>query len=210
MSAVRVKVCGFTVLADVHAAADSGVDAFGFNLAGGPRQRSPEVIAELVRAVPPFAVSVALVMNLSVADTLAIINTTRAQVVQLHGDEPPEVAEELQRHLPVIKAFRVRDAATLAAAAEYPCDGVLLDAYVPGVAGGTGAAWDRRLVNEQSFSVPMIIAGGLHPGSVAAAIADVHPAGVDVASGVERDTPGRKDPGLMHDFVTAVRTAEER
>ena len=202
----RIKWCGFTRVADVIAAVAAGIDAIGLNFASGPRRISPEVGAELTRAIPPFVQAVALFVDASEAEIRAVLAATRCTAVQLHGDEPPELAERLRRDLPVIKAARIRSVADLMRLRGYPADAFLLDAYVPGALGGTGHAWDHGLLAGIDLGAPLILAGGLTPTTVAAAVTRVQPYAVDAASGIE-SAPGIKDPALMRDFVAAVRSA---
>jgi phosphoribosylanthranilate isomerase len=201
---VRVKVCGITQREDLDAACAAGVDALGFNLAKGPRRIGLEQAAALCAATPPFVTRVLLFVDAELAVIRAALRATRADAVQLHGDEPPELARELQREIQVIKAFRVRDAASLDAVAAYPADAYLLDAWVEGAEGGTGASWDHRLLADRQWERPLILAGGLRPENVAAAVAATRPWAVDTASGVEA-VPGRKDAAAMTAFVRAAK-----
>lgn len=203
---MRVKVCGFTRPEDVRAALDAGVDALGLNLARGPRRIAVEQAAALAALVPPLADTVALFVDASEETILAAVTATRCAAVQLHGDEPPELAARLRRRLPVIKAFRIASVADLERIRGYPADAYLLDAAVPGTHGGTGTAWDHGLLAGRDLGAPVILAGGLNPGNVAAAIAAVRPWAVDTASGVE-SAPAIKDAGLMQAFVVAARQA---
>lgn len=200
----RIKLCGFTRPEDVRSALDLGVDLIGLNLARGPRRIDLERAAALARLVPPGAQAVALFVDADEATILAALARTRCPVVQLHGDEPPELAERLRARVPVIKAFRIGAAADLARLRGYPTDAVLLDAAVAGSHGGTGTAWDHRWLAGAALDVPLFLAGGLHPGNVAAAARSVRPWAVDAASGVE-SAPGIKDPALMAAFVRALR-----
>lgn len=203
---VRIKVCGFTDEGDLRAACDAGIDAVGINLALGPRKVDLERAAALCEATPPFVTTVLLFVDAGADEILAAVAATRADAVQLHGDEPPELAAALRREIQVIKAVRVRDAATLDAVAAYPADAYLLDAYVPGEVGGTGAGWDHGLLAGRDLGRPVILAGGLAPANVVAAIAATRPWAVDVASGVE-SAPGRKDPTKVAALVAAARSA---
>ncbi len=205
---IRVKVCGLTRPADVTAAVAAGVDACGFNLARGPRRISPEHARGLAAQLPPFCAAVGLFVDADAEAVLAAMRAARCQVVQLHGQEPPEFAERLREHYPVIKAFAIRDAASLAAIADYPADAYLLDAHVPGLSGGTGTAWDHGLLAGCELGRPVILAGGLTPENVAAAAA-LRPWGVDTASGVEAGEPGVKDHGRMARFVAAARRGND-
>ena len=203
---VRIKVCGFTDVGDLRAACDAGVDAVGINLARGPRRVALDQAVALCAATPVFVTRVLLFVDADRATIEAALAATGADAVQLHGDEPPELAADLRRHTRVIKAFRVADAAALDAVDGYPADAYLLDAHVAGLIGGTGASWDHDLLAGRSFARPVILAGGLDPATVAAAVAATRPWGVDTASGVE-SAPGRKDPQTVAAFVAAVRGA---
>ncbi len=200
---MRVKICGFTVAEDVRAAIACDVDAIGLNLARGPRRITVEQAASLAALVPPFIQAVALFVDADEATILAALAATRCTAVQLHGDEPPELAASLRRRLPVIKAFRIGSPADLDRVRGYPADAFLLDAAVAGSHGGTGQAWDHAMLAGRDVGVPLILAGGLHPGNVTAAMAEVRPYAVDTASGVE-SAPGRKDAAKMREFVQAA------
>jgi phosphoribosylanthranilate isomerase len=202
---MKIKFCGFTRDQDVRAALALGVDAIGLNLARGPRRIAINQAAELARLIPSSVMTVALFVDADEAAILAALAATGAQAVQLHGDEPPALAERLRRHATVIKAFRIADAASLATVRGYPADIYLLDAAVPGQSGGTGTAWDHGLLASVDLGRPVMLAGGLNPGNVAAARARVQPAWVDTASGIE-SAPGIKDAARMAAFVAACRS----
>ena len=201
---MKIKFCGFTRDEDVRAAVDLGVDAIGLNLARGPRKITVERAAELARLIPPFITAVALFVDADDLTILEAMRVTRCTAIQLHGNEPPELAARLRTRFPVIKAFAVKDAAALSAVRGYPADAYLLDAAVPGVAGGSGVAWDHHLLAGVTFDRPVILAGGLNPTTVGPAIAATKPYGVDVASGIE-SAPSIKDAALMKAFVSACR-----
>jgi phosphoribosylanthranilate isomerase len=201
---MRVKVCGFTRSEDIRAALEAGVDAVGLNLARGPRRIPLDQAAMLAALVPPMVQTVALFVDSDETTILAALAATRCSVVQLHGDEPPELAERLRRRVPVIKAFRIANREDLNRVADYPADAVLLDAAVAGAHGGTGRAWDHGLLAGIEMRCPLILAGGLDPDNVAAAIAATRPWAVDTASGVE-SAPGIKDAVRMRAFVIAAR-----
>jgi len=200
----RIKFCGFTRIEDVHAAVALGVDAIGVNLARGPRKIDVEHARELVHVLPPFTTAVGLFVDAPESEILAAVRDARLQAVQLHGDESPELAANLRQHVSVIKAFRIATAADLARIRGYPADAYLLDAAVSGQHGGTGVAWDWSLLTDIDLGAPIILAGGLRPDSVAAAIRATAPWAVDVSSGIE-STPGVKNTVQMAAFVAAVR-----
>lgn len=203
---MRVKICGFTRPEDVRAALDAGVDALGLNLARGPRRIALDQAVSLAALVPPLVDTVALFVDATEDAILAAVVATRCAAVQLHGDEPPELAERLRRRLPVIKAFRIATAGDLDRVRGYPADAYLLDAAVPGAHGGTGTAWDHSLLVGRDLGVPVILAGGLTPDNVAAAIVAIRPWAVDTASGVE-SAPAIKDAARMRAFVAAAKRA---
>lgn len=204
--ATRIKLCGFTRAEDVRAALALGVEAIGFNLARGPRRIEPDHAAALAALLPPGASGVLLFADADDDAILAAAARTRCAWVQLHGDEPPEQAERLRRRLRVIKAIRVAGPRDLELARDYPADALLLDACVPGQLGGTGVAWDHGWLTGIDLGRPLLLAGGLTPATVAAAVRATRPWGVDAASGVE-SAPGRKDAARMAAFVAAVRAA---
>jgi phosphoribosylanthranilate isomerase len=201
---MKIKFCGFTRGEDIRAAVELGVDAIGLNFARGPRKIEATQAAQLVRGIPPFITAVALFVD---ADEITIMTTmreTRCTAIQLHGQESPELAARLRTRFQVIKAFAINDAASLASVHGYPADAYFLDAAVPGLAGGSGVAWDHHLLRGVTFERPVLLAGGLNPDSVAAAITATKPYGVDVASGIE-SAPGIKDAKRMADFIAAAR-----
>jgi phosphoribosylanthranilate isomerase len=202
---MRIKICGFTRAQDVHDAIAAGVDAIGLNLARGPRRIELAHAASLAALIPPLVHTVALFVDADEATILSAASALRCSAVQLHGDEPPELAASLRRRLPLIKAFRIASAADLARVRGYPADAFLLDAAVPGAHGGTGVVWDHQLLAGCDLGAPVILAGGLTPDNVAAAISAAQPWAVDTASGVEC-APGVKDAGRMRAFVTAARS----
>ena len=207
MSRTRIKFCGFTRPADVLAAVAAGVDAIGLNFARGPRRIAPADGARLAALIPPYVQAVALFVDADEALIRAVLAETRCTSVQLHGDEPPELAARLRRDLPVVKAARVASVADILRLQGYPADAFLLDAQVAGSHGGTGHAWDHRLLAGLDLGAPVILAGGLNPMSVGTAIGVVRPFAVDTASGIE-SAPGLKDHAAMNAFVAAVRSAD--
>ncbi|TVR13753.1 MAG: phosphoribosylanthranilate isomerase [Planctomycetota bacterium] len=205
---VHVKICGFTREQDVRDAAALAVDLFGFNLALGPRRISVARAAHLRRQVPLFARSVALFVDAQANRVLSDAAACGCDVVQLHGAERPDDVAFLARRMPVIKALRVRSAEDVQAVQDYVDAGVqavLLDAWTPHAVGGSGASWDYGLLTQRRWSCPLILAGGLRPETVRAAIDTVRPQAVDVASGVE-SAPGIKDCALMRRLCAAVET----
>lgn len=199
----RVKICGITCLADAVAAVEAGASALGFVFyEPSPRYVSAEVAADIIRQLPPFVTTVGLFVNASEADVTRVLQQTGIDLLQFHGDETESFCCSFAR--PYIKAFRVRPELDLTAqVALYPsARGVLLDAYRPGVPGGTGEVFDWALI-PPTLAPKVILAGGLEATNVAQAIEQVVPYAVDVSGGVEA-APGRKDRARINAFMAAV------
>ena len=203
----QVKICGITSAEDAQAVAAAGADALGINF--WPRSKR-YIPFETARAwLPDLEVTrVGVFVNATLAEITSILETGLIDLAQLHGDETPEFAQTLiDQGIPVIKAFGVKDESSLAAMDGYPGDRFLLDAYCPGEYGGSGETFDwelaRRIVEADS-SRKVLLAGGLTPDNVAAAVEAVHPAAVDIASGVEL-SPGVKDLVKVAQVIDRVR-----
>lgn len=205
---VRVKICGITREQDARLAVDLGVHALGFNTwKGGKRFLDVHAAGEWIAALPPFISKVALLVNASLEEAQAVAELSYIDALQLHGDETPDYCREVaQFGRPIIKALRVQSAGDFQDLERWGTRHFLLDAHVPGQFGGTGVVADLDLVRQFTAQYPLhalILAGGLRPENVAAAIASTHPWAVDVSSGVE-SAPGQKDAGLMRAFMEAV------
>ncbi|MFW3896073.1 phosphoribosylanthranilate isomerase [Pseudomonas bharatica] len=206
MSAVRSKICGITRVEDALAAAQAGADAIGLVFyAKSPRAVSMQQAREIIAALPPFVTTVGLFVNASRCELNEILEAVPLDLLQFHGDETPEACDGY--HRPWIKALRVRAGDDLEAECKRyaRASGILLDTYVAGVPGGTGEAFDWTLVPGH-LSKPIILAGGLNPHNVGAAIAQVRPYAVDVSGGVEQ-AKGIKDAARIDAFLDAVRRA---
>jgi len=203
---VRVKICGLTRNEDIQAAVSSGADALGFVLyAPSPRAVSPEQAAQLIKSAPAFVTTVALFVNESAAEIKRIISICPFDLLQFHGDESPEFCRQFNR--PYMKAIRVRSADDIhRAVQQYPdTKALLLDAYVENLPGGTGQAFDWRLIPQ--LTIPWVLAGGLNANNVADAIDQVQPFAVDVSGGVEA-SKGIKDAQKIKEFIHEVRNVE--
>lgn len=208
--ALRIKICGITREEDAWAAIEAGADALGFVFVPGtPRFIEPARAAAITRGLPPFVSRVGLFVDAEPDLIRATLAEARLDTVQLHGDEPPEVGRSLRDLARVIQAFRVRGPETLQRLAGYrdSSDAWLLDAYVPGTSGGTGARFDWNLaVQARDLGHPLILAGGLKPENIAEAVQQVRPFAVDVSSGVEASA-GRKDAQKILRLIQAARMA---
>jgi phosphoribosylanthranilate isomerase len=206
VTTVRVKICGITRKEDALAAVGAGADALGFMFyEGSTRFVSFPAAAEIIRALPPFVAKVGVFVNPSEAFLQQAVTVCGLDTVQLHGEETPEFCWGCR--VPVMKAFRVKDRGSLSALTAFETAAWLLDSFVPGQIGGTGARfnWDLAIEAKQ-WGRPIVLAGGLTPDNVAEAVGQVRPYAVDVSSGVER-TPGCKDIAKLQAFIAAARRA---
>jgi phosphoribosylanthranilate isomerase len=206
---MRVKYCGITRLDDAEHASRLGAWAIGLNhWEGSPRRCEPEVAAEIGAALQRRLEVVGVFVNAGLDEIARAVENERLTMVQLHGEEGLQFCREVARKtgLRVIKAIRVRSGADLDLARSYRTDFHLLDAHREGTPGGTGESFDWELVRGRRSRVPMILAGGLTPGTVGDALGVVRPFAVDVASGVE-SAPGIKDHGLMSEFTSRAEEA---
>ena len=200
---VRVKICGITRLEDALHAVRCGADALGFVFhEASPRYVFPEQAASIVRALPPFVQAVGLFVNADSEFVNATADQCRLDLVQLHGDEQPEYCDLIRRR--VIKAFRVKEIASIEPIGNYRVAGILLDAFSPKAYGGTGLTFNWEIALAAAKYGPLILAGGLAPDNVRQAVERVAPYGVDVSSGVEM-APGRKDPEKVREFIRQAR-----
>jgi phosphoribosylanthranilate isomerase len=205
-----VKVCGITNLEDALAAIEAGAEMLGFNFyARSPRYVTPGRAREIIVRLPEGSTCVGVFVNEPSPDeVLRIARESGVAAVQLHGDETPEFCRALAG-LKTIKAMRVREGYAPLTAAAFETHALLLDAYSPEAFGGTGHTFDWALARATREVVTrLILAGGLKPENVAAAVESVRPYAVDVCSGVET-SPGRKSPELMRAFVAAVRAMND-
>ncbi|MEO1852646.1 phosphoribosylanthranilate isomerase [Chromohalobacter sp.] len=201
MQRTRVKICGLTREEDIDAAVAAGADALGFVLWPGSSRAIDEArLARLAARVPAFVTRVGLFVDQ--ADDEIRRCARHLDLVQLHGNESPDDCARLD--IPWIKALRMRDGIDLhAEATRYDAArGLLLDAYRPGVPGGTGETFDWSRI-PANLAKPVILAGGLTADNVAEAIHRVRPYAVDVSGGVEA-AKGLKDPARIRAFLSQV------
>lgn len=205
---MRIKICGLTRKQDVQVAVTEGADALGFVLyEPSPRSVSVEQAANLIKSVPAFVTTVALFVDESAQEIHRALTICQFDLLQFHGDESPEFCRQFNR--PYMKAIRVRSANDIDLAVQRYSDAkaLLLDAYVENLPGGTGQAFDWRLIPK--LSIPWVLAGGLNANNVADAINQVHPYAVDISGGVEV-SKGIKDSQKIQEFIREVRNAEHR
>ncbi len=200
-----IKICGITNLEDACQACSLGVDALGFIFAPSPRKISPDTAREIILHLPPSIQKVGVFVDEKIEEVKRIFDLCGLNTVQLHGRETPEYCREIA--LPVIKAIRVKDTRSLEEIDRYPFASILLDAWADDRAGGTGKTFPWEIAREIGSKRTFILSGGLNPGNVGEAIRRLHPAGVDVGSGVEK-SPGLKDLFKMREFVKEVGKAD--
>jgi phosphoribosylanthranilate isomerase len=202
----KIKFCGITSVDDAAAAVSAGAWAIGMILwPGSPRACSIDAAAAIAASVKRKAEVVGVFVNPTLDEVGFAADAVGLTMVQLHGDEGPVFATEVARRTgcKVIKAARVAGRADMQAVRAFKTDYHLLDSRVPGRFGGSGESFDWELVRSYRGRVPLILSGGLTPGSVADAIAITRPFAVDVASGVE-SAPGVKDHEKLRAFADAV------
>jgi phosphoribosylanthranilate isomerase len=200
----RVKICGITRVENALAASRSGVDAIGLVFYDhSPRHVGIELASQLVAALPPFISVVGLFVNAEATFVREVLARVPLDLLQFHGDEPPEYCAQYNK--PYLKAIRVKSGVDLlqCASSFHTAKGLLLDAHVEGIAGGTGSTFDWALIPKH-LPLPVILSGGLDAENVASAIKQVRPYAVDVSSGVESGK-GIKDADKIAAFIREVR-----
>jgi len=205
-----VKACGIARVEDARLAVELGTWAIGLVLVPASPRACPPDVAEEVGATLRRRVEIAGVFANATLDEVALAAERFAlSILQLHGDEGPAYCREAARRTGcrVMRAVRVRDAASVRALRPYQVDYHLLDAYSPRAAGGTGATFDWELARLHDRSTPLVLSGGLTPDNVGEAIAAVRPWAVDSASGTEA-SPGVKDPARLEALFRAVAAAD--
>lgn len=203
----RIKICGITRVEDGLAAVRLGADAVGLVFyAPSPRAVTPAQARAIVDALPPFVTTVGLFVNAEASEVREVLAAVPLQLLQFHGDETPQFCSGFDR--PFLKALRVRVGVDLLQCARdfRQASGLLLDAFVEGLRGGTGATFDWSLIPRQ-LPLPVVLSGGLEPGNIEAAVRAVRPWAVDVSSGVEA-AKGIKDAVKIEQFINGVRNAD--
>jgi phosphoribosylanthranilate isomerase len=206
---MRVKICGLTNLDDAAEAVRLGAWAIGLiHYDRSPRFVQPAEAAAIGAAFKRKSEIVGVFVNPTLEEVAKAVENAGLTMVQLNGAEGASFCSEVARRtgVKVIKAIHVASAADIHAAEAYRTDFHLFDKRGKGLWGGTGQPFDWELLRGHRSEVPDILAGGLRPDNVAAAIAVTQPYAVDVASGVEAE-PGRKDHAAMAAFFEATQPA---
>lgn len=202
---VRVKICGITRPQDAVAAARAGADAVGLQFfERSVRYVTPDQAAEIRRHIPPFVSVVGVFANAPREHILRVAERVGLDYVQIHGNENPDFSRDFP--LRTIHTVRVGGREDLNDLDRYPANALLLDSKVGNELGGTGQSFDWSLLNGVTTSLPLIVAGGLRPDNVAAAVRATSPQAVDVCTGVESE-PAIKSYAKMELFVRNARRA---
>jgi len=203
----RVKICGITREQDALAAVEAGADAIGLVFyPPSPRDISVQRAAQIVSVLPPFVTTVGLFVNAEASFIAEVVEEAGIDLIQFHGNECSEYCGQHKR--PWIRAIRMRSDRDVARSAEEfsQARGLLLDAYRPGVPGGTGETFDWSRI-PVDLAHRIILAGGLNPDNISQAVRQVRPFAVDVSGGVEA-APGIKDADKIARFMAGVRSGE--
>ncbi len=194
----KIKICGLTRMADIAAVNAAKPDYIGFVFTESRRRVAPEQAAALRAVLSPGIVPVGVFVNQPAAEILRLLRAGIISIAQLHGQESDADIRQIQRAgFPVIRAFRVQNAADAARALQSPADILLLDSG----SGGTGQVFDWSLVPK--IDRPWFLAGGLSPENVESAAKTLHPWGMDVSSGAETD--GKKDLAKIEAIIRRIR-----
>lgn len=215
----RIKICGVSSRQDVTVCVEAGADAIGFNFyPRSPRYIPPRDASAIAKTIPRGVTKVGVFVDSPVGEIREIAFRATLDWIQLHGEEPPEILQQL-RPLVCVKAFRINSQTGLEVVRQYlaACEklnvmprAILLDSRDDSAPGGTGKSFDwelaRQLLTQMPAAPPLILSGGLTPENVADAILQVKPAAVDVASGVE-ESPGKKSAEKIRLFVSRAKEA---
>ena len=199
-----LKICGITRLGDATHAIENGATALGFVLwPRSPRYVRPDTVSEILAALPASVMTVGVFVNEQAEEVTRVMAQTKLTAVQLHGDEPLSYAASL--HWPVLRSITLQTADSVCLT--WPASTtLLLDAADPQRRGGTGERVDWLAAAQLARTRRVVLAGGLTPDNVAAAISLVRPYGVDVSSGVEEE-PGVKNAKKVARFLALARKA---
>lgn len=204
----RIKICGITRREDADAAIAAGADALGFVFYPGSRRYiEPEQAREIVGSLAPFVTSVGLFLDAEVAWVSEVAERVGLDMLQFHGQESPETCRAVGK--PFLKAIGMQGQGDPKGYAAHYVEarGILLDSHAQGQAGGTGQTFDWSGIDAAAWPAPIVLAGGLTPENVCAAVRTLRPYAVDVSSGVE-SAPGIKDSAMIKRFVNEVRRGD--
>ena len=199
---IPIKICGITNLADAKCAEDHGASAIGFIFYdNSPRAISIDKVKSIANHTQNHMAKVGVFVNHDKSFIDDAIQSIPLDLIQLHGDESPEFCNQIS--VPVIKALRIKNEASMAAMDNYKVDAFLLDTFSKDAYGGTGETFNWSFLKRKS-DTPIILSGGLNPNNIMDAIESVNPAAVDVNSGIEK-SPGIKDHNKMKTLFTKLK-----
>ena len=220
---MKIKICGITNLEDAQSAIEAGADMLGFNFyPPSPRYITPQDCAQIQAEITrqrPSVIGVGVFVNSGVEEISTVLEQTGLNLAQLSGDEPVEAAAALGKRAFKVVRLPTESTTDFIANSRIEADftdyvntrqggspALMVDAAVKGEYGGTGVTADWEAAAELARRFPLMLAGGLMLENVGAAVRQVHPWGVDVASGVE-SSPGKKDADKLRRFIQNARTA---
>jgi len=204
---LKIKICGITTNADAGAAVEHGADALGFVFyAKSPRSVTLEQAREIIASLPDGITKVGVFVDEQPDRIKEIVSLVGLDVIQLHGSESPDDCKIYDK---VYKAIRIKDLSDLEQLAKYNVLAYLLDTYSPDEHGGTGKTFNWDIAVQAKKYGNIILAGGLNPDNIEAAIKHVKPYGIDVSSGVEGSIKGIKDHSKLKLFIERARKASE-
>ncbi len=223
---IKVKICGLRTSEEVWPVVEAGGDAIGviIDVSGSPRNIDPKRARRIFSSVPPFIARVAVTVTKSPEEAISIYESTHPDVLQIHAFNSPRILEEIRRGIDCkligVLLLRgndpgsVESATVLKKASDMAevVDAILVDALVEGFHGGTGTRtnWSlARLIRDNIYPRPLILAGGLTPENVFEGVRNVKPYAVDVSSGVESSL-GVKDEELIRRFILKAKGVETR
>ena len=198
---MKVKICGITNIDDALLAEQLGADALGFIFyKQSKRYISPETAKVTSQKLSAFTLKVGVFVNETEDEINRIAATAKLNLIQLHGDEKPEMISKLM--LPSIKSFRIEEGFNFSTLEEYPCTNFLFDTFSQNEFGGTGKTFDWNII-PPSLRKRVIIAGGVSEKNVEEIFTKINPYAVDVSSSLEI-SPGKKDPDKMKSFFQII------
>ncbi|MGK0298801.1 MAG: phosphoribosylanthranilate isomerase [Gammaproteobacteria bacterium] len=206
MNRVRIKICGITRPEDGITAAQEGADAIGLVFYPLSKRRVTISVAKsIIGEISPFVTTVGLFVDATEEEVNSVLQDVHLDLLQFHGSETQE--DCLRYNKPYIKAVKMTEDIKLIEQINIydKSIGILLDAFVPGVAGGSGETFNWELIPD-NIQKPLILAGGLNPGNIRNAIDRVKPYAVDVSSGVESE-PGIKNRDKIKKFINYIRNS---
>ena len=202
---MRFKFCGITNKEDALNAINLGVDAIGFIFyEESPRAVTVEQVQEISYYLPPFITTVGVFVNAEADDVNLKVNDCQLDIVQLHGDEPPEYCMKINSKL--IKAIHVSEMSDIEKIGAYQglVSGILLDTKSDAGYGGTGVSFDWGIaLAAKDYDLPIILSGGVNVDNLSKAVQLVNPFAIDVSSGIEA-FPGKKDYNKMKDLINVL------